>query len=161
MSAKRILGLDLANKIGICVIDSEKNLLYSDSIVLSKKNCQEKLLNLKKLLHDIVSKFQPNEFAIEDIFLPAKTSRKTPISLGELRGIARLSAAESDIPVFFYAPKKIKMAITGNGNASKNDVIHWIKAEFDFEPKDDNEADAVGIAYTHLLVRRYSENLNY
>ena len=156
MSQNRILGLDLANKAGICVLDYEKNLLYSDSIVLAVKDPQKRILNLRKLLCEVVSKYHPSEFAVEDVFLPAKTSRKTPISLGELRGVARLSAAESNVPIYFYAPKKVKMAITGNGNASKEDVLHWITSELNFEPKDDNEADAVSIAYTHLLMKPYT-----
>lgn len=155
MNPNRILGLDLASKTGICVIDSGKNLLYSDSIVLAVKDPQERILSLRKLLCDVIDKYHPGEFAVEDVFLPSKTSRKTPISLGELRGIARLSAAEIGVPIFFYAPKKVKMAITGNGNATKDDVSHWIKAEFDFAPKDDNEADAVSIAYTHLLMKPF------
>ena len=154
-----IIGLDLANKVGICVLSTNGDLLYSTSRSLSTRDPQERVLNLRKLLTEIMNQFSPGEMAIEDVFLPAKTSRKTPISLGELRGIARLSAAEHNIPVTFYAAKKIKMAITGSGNASKEDVIHWIQAEFNCTVADDNEADAISIAYTHLLMKRFEQSM--
>jgi crossover junction endodeoxyribonuclease RuvC len=107
------------------------------------------------LLVEVIEKFKPVEIAIEDVFLPAKTSRKTPIALGELRGVARLCAAEKNIPVFFYAPRQVKLAVTGYGNASKDDVVHWIQSEFSVRVKDDNEADAISIAWTHILTRRF------
>ncbi|HNW35556.1 MAG TPA: crossover junction endodeoxyribonuclease RuvC, partial [Candidatus Ozemobacteraceae bacterium] len=86
---------------------------------------------------------------------PERTSRKTPIALGELRGVARLCAAEADIPVSFYPPARVKLAITGSGRAAKEDVIRMVSAEFGVKPKDDNEADAISIAYTHILMRRF------
>ncbi len=66
-----------------------------------------------------------------------------------------MSAAEADLPVSFYPPARVKLAITGSGRASKEDVIRMISSEFKITPKDDNEADAVSIAYTHLLMRRF------
>jgi crossover junction endodeoxyribonuclease RuvC len=151
-----VLGLDLADKLGLSVIDAQSGkLLHSESRKLSKGDPQERLLNLRSLLVEVIEKFKPVEIAIEDVFLPAKTSRKTPIALGELRGVARLCAAEKNIPVFFYAPRQVKLAVTGYGNASKDDVVHWIQSEFSVRVKDDNEADAISIAWTHILTRRF------
>ncbi|GAB4267789.1 MAG: crossover junction endodeoxyribonuclease RuvC [Candidatus Rifleibacteriota bacterium] len=152
-----ILGLDLAENLGISVIDAQTNkLLFSDSRKLSSGDPQRRLLNLRALLIEVIDKYKPVEIAIEDVFLPAKTSRKTPISLGELRGVARLSAAERNLPVFFYAPRQIKQAVTGYGNAKKEDIVHWIQSEFAIKVRDDNEADAISIAWTHILMRRFN-----
>ncbi len=151
-----IVGLDLAEKMGLCVIDGfTKKLLFSSSVKLSKADSESRLVHLHKLLNKIIEKFTPNEFAIEDVFLPAKTSPRTPISLGELRGVARLCAAEHNIPVFFYPPRKVKLAITGYGNASKEDVIKWVENEFNINVKDDNEADAISIAWTHVMSKQF------
>lgn len=153
-----ILGLDLAEKLGLSVIDSSSNrLIHSESRKLSNGDPQKRLLNLRALLVDVIQQYSPVEIAIEDVFLPAKTSRKTPISLGELRGVARLCAAEKNIPVFFYAPRQVKLTVTGYGNASKEDVVHWIQSEFNIKVKDDNEADAISIAYTHILMQRFNQ----
>lgn len=156
MSKEPVIGLDLADKLGISVIDRvSERLLFSDSITLHRGDTQKRLLRLREYLLEIINRFNPVEIAIEDIFLPARTSPRTPIALGELRGIARLCAAEKDIPVFFYPPRKVKMAITGNGNASKDDVVFSIESEFKVKVKDHNEADAISIAWTHILERRF------
>ncbi len=155
-----VVGLDLAEKMGLCVIDgATKQLLFSSTVKLSKTSSESRLIHLHKLLNKVFEKFSPNEIAIEDVFLPAKTSHRTPISLGELRGVARLCAAENNLPVFFYPPRKVKQTITGYGNASKSDVINWVKGEFNIEVKDDNEADAISIAWTHIICRQFENNL--
>lgn len=151
-----ILGLDLAEHLGVCILDDRgPKVIWSASITLARRDPGERLIRLRELLVELIERFRPAEAAIEDVFLPERTSRKTPIALGELRGVARLSAAEADIPVFFYPPARVKLAITGSGRASKEDVIRMISAEFKMTPKDDNEADAISIAYTHILMRRF------
>lgn len=157
MTSEPVVGLDLADKLGISVIDRKtEKLLFSASISLARGDTQKRLLRLRECLIEVFTRFNPVEVAIEDVFLPAKTSPRTPIALGELRGIARLCAAEREIPVFFYPPRKVKMAVTGFGNASKEDVVHWIENEFRVKVKDHNEADAISIAWTHILERRFS-----
>ncbi|GAB1353614.1 MAG TPA: crossover junction endodeoxyribonuclease RuvC [Candidatus Rifleibacterium sp.] len=157
MTSEPVVGLDLADKLGISVIDRKtEKLLFSASISLARGDTQKRLLRLRECLIEVFTRFSPLEIAIEDVFLPAKTSPRTPIALGELRGVARLCAAERDIPVFFYPPRKVKMAVTGFGNASKEDVVHWIESEFRVKVKDHNEADAISIAWTHILERRFA-----
>ena len=115
-----ILGLDLAERTGICVLSGPSpRLLWSETVKLASRDTGAGLLCLHRLLHETLQKYHPDQVAIEDVFLPAKTSRRTPISLGELRGVARLCAAEAGIPVFFYPPARIKLAISGSGRADK------------------------------------------
>lgn len=156
MKNELVIGLDLANQLGISVVDGQNSqILYSDSFYLARGDTQKRLLRLYEVLHEVIDRYQPSEMAIEDVFLPARTSPKTPIALGELRGVARLAASEHEIPVYFYAPRKIKMAITGYGNADKEDIVSWIESEFSLSVKDHNEADAISIAWTHILTRRF------
>lgn len=151
-----ILGLDLAEQVGICVLAGEDHArLWSDSVRLARRDPQERLLCLYRLVHEVIGRFPGLELAIEDVFLPERTSRKTPISLGELRGVARLCAAEAGLPVFFYAPATVKLTVTGSGRASKEDMVRWIESEFAMRVKDHNEADAICLAYTHWLMRRF------
>lgn len=157
MVSSCILGLDLAEQIGVSVLEVTGPVLrWSDSVKLAHRDAPKRLVALRELLLRVIEKFKPCEIAIEDVFLPAKTSRKTPISLGELRGVARLCAAEQDIPVFFYPPAKVKITITGSGKATKQQVADWIESEFQIKIRDHNEADAIGIAYTHWLSRRFA-----
>ncbi|RCK74612.1 MAG: Crossover junction endodeoxyribonuclease RuvC [Candidatus Ozemobacter sibiricus] len=159
--ATAILGLDLAERVGVCVLAiRDHRRLWSDSLLLARRDAAERLLTLRRLLLEIIARYPHLEMAVEDVFLPARTSRKTPISLGELRGVARLCAAEADIPVIFYPPATVKQTITGSGRASKEDVVRWIEAEFGYRVKDHNEADAISIAYTHWLSRTYRQQLS-
>lgn len=157
-----ILGLDLAQKVGACVLETPTlKLKWAGTIILSKTNPELRFIKLKKTLYDIISSFPNLEIAIEDVYLPSKTSHKTPIALGELRGIARLCAAEANIPVTFYTPTKIKQAITGYGRASKEDIMHWIEIEFNYKVKDHNEADAISIAYTHWMHKNFYSHFKF
>ncbi|MBI3039972.1 crossover junction endodeoxyribonuclease RuvC, partial [bacterium] len=147
-------------KTGMCVLDFDgPRLVWSDSILLSHRDPGKKLLKLRQLLLDLFERFSPNEMAIEDVFLPAQTSPRTPISLGELRGVARMCAAEARIPVFFYPPARIKLAITGSGRARKEDVVRMVESEFRVFLKDHNQADAISVAYTHWFNRRFEERM--
>ena len=49
----------------------------------------------------------------------------------------------------------MKVAITGSGRATKEQITTWIEREFKIRVQDDNEADAISIAYTHWLLRRF------
>ena len=92
-----VIGLDLAQKLGISAFDgSSEKLLFSESVALYRGDTQKRLLRLREYLCEIFDRYNPSEIAIEDVFLPARTSPRTPIALGELRGVARLCAAERD-----------------------------------------------------------------
>jgi crossover junction endodeoxyribonuclease RuvC len=153
---KTLVALDLATKLGIGVFDlADGRLLFSDTVKLPKGDTQKRIEALYSYLTEMFAKYAPAEVAIEDVFLPAKTSPRTPIALGELRGVARLCAAQQGAEVFFYPARKVKLAITGYGNACKTDVIECIEREFKVRVKDDNEADAISIGWTHILERRF------
>lgn len=151
-----IIGLDLAERTGICVLRiSDGALLWSASVKLAHRDSAERLLALQTLLQEVIARFPAGEMAIEDVFLPVKTSPRTPISLGELRGVARLCAAQAEFPVFFYSPRSVKQAITGSGKAEKEDVMRWVEMEFSVKVSDNNESDAISVAYTHWLTRKF------
>jgi crossover junction endodeoxyribonuclease RuvC len=153
---KTLVALDLATKLGVGVFDlADGRLLFSDTVKLPKGDAQKRIEALYSYLTQMFAKYAPAEVAIEDVFLPAKTSPRTPIALGELRGVARLCTAQQGAEVFFYPARKVKLAITGYGNASKTDVMECIEREFKVKVKDDNEADAISIGWTHILERRF------
>ena len=76
MTSEPVVGLDLADKLGISVIDRKtEKLLFSASISLARGDTQKRLLRLRECLIEVFTRFSPVEVAIEDVFLPAKTSR--------------------------------------------------------------------------------------
>ena len=62
------------------------------------------------------------------------------LKLGRAQGVAMSAALYRDVPIFEYSPKKIKMAITGNGNASKEQVAKMLQSTLKIKelPKNDN-----------------------
>jgi crossover junction endodeoxyribonuclease RuvC len=78
-------------------------------------------------------------------------SHKTAISLGAARGAAILAAAENGLPIFEYAPTRIKQAAVGRGGAAKNQVAFMVRASLGLtETPGADEADALAIGMTHL-----------
>jgi crossover junction endodeoxyribonuclease RuvC len=94
---------------------------------------------------------QPDELAIEAPFFAQNV--QSLIKLGRAQGAAIAAALERDIPVFEYLPKKIKQAVTGNGNASKQQVAAMLATLLQ-TPTDhfkSDATDALGAAYCHFL----------
>ena len=78
-------------------------------------------------------------------------SYKTAILLGAARGAAILAAAENGLPVFEYAPTRIKQATVGRGGAGKNQVAFMVRALLGLtETPGADAADALAIGLTHL-----------
>lgn len=100
---------------------------------------------------DLIQMHQPDELAIEAPFFAQNV--QSLIKLGRAQGAAIAAALERDIPVFEYLPKKIKQAVTGNGNASKQQVAAMLATLLQ-TPTDhfkNDATDALGAAYCHFL----------
>ncbi|MCA9731880.1 MAG: crossover junction endodeoxyribonuclease RuvC [Deferribacteres bacterium] len=76
-------------------------------------------------LRIVSQKFQPEFFAVEDVIYAANV--KIALKLGHARGAILLAAAHCKIPVASYSPKEIKQSVTGNGNASKEQVLRMVQ----------------------------------
>lgn len=99
----------------------------------------------------LIQLHQPDELAIEAPFFAQNV--QSLIKLGRAQGAAIAAALERDIPVFEYLPKKIKQAVTGNGNASKQQVAAMLSTLLQ-TPTDhfkNDATDALGAAYCHFL----------
>src|SRR5690349_13200087 len=83
------------------------------------KNHNRYLIIFNALEH-LIEKFQPNAIAVESQFV--YKNAQSALKLGIAKGMVILAAAKQDIPLFEYAPKKAKMAVVGNGAASKEQV---------------------------------------
>jgi len=94
---------------------------------LSKLKSHE--LKLKRIFErtlQIVEEYKPDEFAVEAPFYGKNV--QSMLKLGRAQGVAMSAALYRDVPIFEYSPKKIKMAITGNGNSSKEQVASMLKS---------------------------------
>ena len=151
-----ILGIDPGTNImGYGVIYCKNNQLSLVTMgVLKLANQEDPLFRLKDIFEGIVSiieKYNPNNVAIEAPFFGKNV--QSMLKLGRAQGVAIAAAMYKNIPVFEYSPRKVKMAITGKGSASKEQVaamLHHL-IEFEKEQKYLDASDALGIAVCHHL----------
>jgi len=134
---KRILGVDPGTTItGYAVIEQVSNdkvvLVSLGYIELNKLSSHyEKLKRIHERLTSIIESFLPDELAVEAPFFGENV--QSMLKLGRAQGAAIVAAMLKGIPVFEYSPRKVKLAITGNGNASKEQVATILQKLFSIE----------------------------
>ena len=134
---KVILGIDPGTNImgygAIHIIGNEIKLLGAGVISMQKLN--EHPLKMKKIFEgtvELLDQFKPDELAIEAPFFGKNV--QSMLKLGRAQGIAIAAALVRNIPIFEYSPKKIKQSVTGNGNASKEQVAAMLEKIFSSPP---------------------------
>ena len=104
-------------------------------------------------LQKIIDQYRPSCLAIETQFVDKNP--QTMIKIVHAQGVAIAAALSKDIPIYEYSPMKIKMAITGNGHSSKEQVAGMLQRFLHIPdeqmPKKLDATDALGIAYCHFL----------
>ena len=138
---------------GFSILESRKSqlrLAAYGTIKPKPKDSLPKSLNyLFEEVNKILDKFSQDVLAVEDAFYSKNV--KSAMILGQARGSIILSAAQADIPVFEFAPRKVKMSVCGNGAASKEQVSYMVtkilKLKEPPKPLDVSDAMAVGICY--------------
>lgn len=151
---KIILGIDPGTRFmgyGVIMIEQgQLKLLQYGVITLTKYNTPE--LRLKKIferISQIINEFSPDEVALEAPFYGKNV--QSMLKLGRAQGVAMSAALNKGIPIKEYSPKSVKQAVTGNGNASKEQVAAMLEATFKMklEQKLFDATDAIGIALCH------------
>jgi crossover junction endodeoxyribonuclease RuvC len=158
LTDKIILGIDPGTTImgyGIIHIKGKKmELIQMGVLHLSKLGSHE--LKLKKIFErtlQLVDEYKPDEFAVEAPFFGKNV--QSMLKLGRAQGVAMSAALYRDVPIFEYAPKKIKMAITGKGTASKEQVAAMLKSLLNIKemPKHLDASDGLAAAVCHFFQR--------
>ena len=127
---KVILGIDPGTNImgygAIHILGNTIKLLAAGVISMQKLN--DHPLKMKKIFEgtvELLDQFKPDELAIEAPFFGKNV--QSMLKLGRAQGIAIAAALVRNIPIFEYSPKKIKQSVTGNGNASKEQVAAMLE----------------------------------
>jgi len=151
---KIILGLDPGTNVmgyGVILIKrSQVTLLQYGVIHLNKYVGHE--LRLKKIYDRVISildDYLPDEVALEAPFYGKNV--QSMLKLGRAQGVAMAAALSRNIPINEYAPKKVKQSVTGNGNASKEQVAAMIQSLLKIKdaPKLLDATDALAVALCH------------
>ncbi|MDR1594499.1 MAG: crossover junction endodeoxyribonuclease RuvC [Prevotellaceae bacterium] len=152
---RTILGIDPGTTLmGYAIVrskDSKLELLIMGVIELKKyKSHYEKLGKIYERINSIIKEYNPEELAIEAPFFGKNV--QSMLKLGRAQGVAMAAALSNGLPIFEYAPKKIKIAITGSGSASKEQVANSLKLELQIKdmPQYMDATDALGAAVCHF-----------
>ena len=153
-SSMKILGIDPGtNLTGYAIIEaagSNYSLITTGTFDLRKlDNHQTKLKEIFLQLQDLVESFLPKHLAIEAPFYGKNV--QSMLKLGRAQGVAMAAGMTMGLEIFEYSPKKIKLAITGNGNASKEQVCAMLeqRLKINLDKKNLDASDALGAAICH------------
>ncbi len=151
---KIIIGIDPGtNNMGLGVIGIKGQDLYVLAMdVLNISDLDNQPLKLKKIFETVlrnVETFGPDELAVESQFFGKNV--QSMLKLGRAQGVAIAAALYRDIPVFEYSPRKVKQAITGRGNSSKEQVAAMVQniMKMTEMPKGFDATDAIAVALCH------------
>ena len=148
-----ILGIDPGSRIaGYGVIRAAANKLqYVASGCIRVDTSRDLAYRLKQINESVtklIEAYGPQEFAIEQVFMGKNVD--SALKLGQARGVAIVAAALQDIPVYEYAARSVKQAVTGKGSADKEQVQKMVQTLLKLPgcPQED-AADALAIAICH------------
>ena len=114
----------------------------------------ERLHYLHTELLALMETFPPDEVAVEDPFV--SINARTAMAVGQAQGLALMAAAARSVPVSRYSPLQVKLAVSGHGGATKEQVQQAIRMQVDLDvaamPED--ASDALAVALCHLQNRR-------
>lgn len=160
----RVLGIDPSLKsTGYGLIeftDQEYSVLAYGTIKPTvSKPFHQKINEIKNKIEEIIDTYTPEEVAIENTFYAQNV--KTALTLGQVRGAALIAIASQDRPLFEYSPLEIKKAVTGYGQADKNQVMIMIKTLLNItdDKMETDASDALGTAFCHLNSRLFQQKI--
>ena len=150
-----VLGVDPGSQItgfGFIEIDSDQERLVDCGVITltSEPKQQLRLKMVYNELHALMSRHLPDFCAVE---MPVYGNNpQSMLKLGRIQAAAMLAALNLEIPVVQYTPKEVKKAVTGNGNASKEQVQYMVRSLLSIEESrvmglDTSDALAVGLCH--------------
>lgn len=158
-----ILGIDPGTNImgyGIIAARGKDPVLVNLGILdMRKEKDPYKSLQIifREVIH-LIDQYHPDELAIEAPFFGKNV--QSMLKLGRAQGVAIAAALSRDIPIFEYAPRKIKLAITGQGSASKEQVANILERILNFKEitKKPDATDGLAAAVCHFYQAKPSGN---
>ncbi len=123
---------------------------------------EERLKTIHEQLSEIIEKFSPDEFVVEELFFNSNTT--TAIAVAEARGVILMTASEYGLKVNEYTPLQIKQSVVGYGKAEKSQVMLMVRTILNLKdpPKldDTNDALAAAICHAHTSGSRVKQFYN-
>lgn len=148
----RVLGIDPGSRVtGFAIIELQGKAWQCVTVgswALKGSTFIQRLGSLQSELSSLMTQFNPSQVAIEDIF--AHLNARSALKLGQARGVVIAEAVRVSLPIYEYAPRQIKQAVVGKGNASKEQVQAMVRLLVDVKKDMTLDAsDALAIALCH------------
>jgi len=161
INAMKILGIDPGlGRMGWGVIETKNSELKTENYGCIETEPNSDIPGRLYAIYDevcrIIDEYQPEVLAIEDLFFAKNV--KTAFSVGQARGVVLLAASQKNLKVAIYTPLQVKSAVTGYGKADKKQVGQMVKLQLKLKevPKPDDTADALAIALTYAVTKKYA-----
>ena len=156
-SPVRVLGVDPGSRItGYGIVDAtlDKSRYVDAGVVRAGDGAMpDRLAAIFAGLSKVIALHRPEVMAIEQVFLAR--SADSALKLGQARGAAIVAAVDAQIPVVEYAARRVKLALTGTGAATKEQVAHMVRMLLGLnETPSADAADALAIALCHVNSRQ-------
>lgn len=154
----RVLGIDPGSRrTGWGVVQLEgtrlRHIGAGTIAVPEKRALSKRLRQIHEGLVGVIAEHEPEAVAVEEIFY-AKYANAA-IKLGHARGVALLAAEQANLEVHEYPPAIVKRTVVGRGAADKSQVVRLVMALLALkEPPEEDAADALAIAITHIQASR-------
>jgi crossover junction endodeoxyribonuclease RuvC len=155
---RRVLGIDPGSRsTGYGIVDQTGSVITyvaSGCIRPRSGTFVERLGEIYRGMAELVNEFEPDQVAIEDVFIAANPA--SSLKLGQARGVAIAAVVARELPVAEYAARRVKQAVVGTGRATKEQVQHMVRAilRLSGTPSAD-AADALAIAICHVNTSRF------
>lgn len=157
----RVLGIDPGyDRMGVAIIEKQngkETVIFSTCLSTNPKDdFSDRLLSLGQDLEQVIKDWKPTALSTEKLFIT--NNQKTATNVAEVRGMVGYVSRKAGLTVTEYTPLQIKMAVTGYGKATKNQVTDMIGKLVNLDKKIrlDDEYDAIGAALTHLACCKYN-----
>src|SRR5436853_1908545 len=157
LTVMRVLAVDASlRNTGVAIVDANngkpRSIYFGTIHNASSLRSSSCLVAIRDRLAELIREHEPDCCALESVIYVQ--SYKTAIVLGAARGAAILAAAENGLPVFEYAPRRIKQSTVGRGAAGKNQVAFMVRVLLGLtETPSADAADALAIGLTHLRMQ--------
>jgi len=160
-STPRVLGVDPGyGRIGFAIVERDEHgkdvLVFSECFETDKSlAAQERLTLIGEEIHRLIKKYTPDIIALEKLFFQKNVT--TALRVAEARGVVLEAAGKLSMVVKEFAPSEVKVAVTGYGRASKDDMLRMIPKLLVLtnEKREDDEIDAIAVAITCLAQARF------
>lgn len=145
-----------SRRFGVALLQEKQGtirMLHFETISLKQKDLLERMQTMWYGLDRILTRFSPDEAALEEGFLG--TNVRSQNVLAQVRGVVIAAMIHHSVPLSLYSPRTVKQAVTGSGNAAKDQVQRMVERLLHLEPgvSKEDESDAMAVAYCHLLGR--------